>query len=328
MILDIVFLVVGLALILLGANWLTDGSAAIAKRFGISDLVVGLTVVAFGTSAPELVISVMSALNGSAGLAIGNVVGSNIFNILMIIGITAMVKPIRVEKSVMTNELPLTLLSSVVLLAMGNAVILNGASESVLTRVDGILLLLFFAIFMRYTFAQAHALPEPAADPAAKDVSQKPPMSTAKAIILVVAGLAGLVGGGNRFVAGASGIASGLGVSEAVIGLTIVALGTSLPELAASIVAAVKGKSDLAIGNVIGSCIFNAFFILGTAATISQLPFGTIGNVDLLTLCGASLLFWIFARVYRVRTITRAEGALMTAGYVAYTAWLIIQTIK
>lgn len=328
MILDIIYLVIGLALILLGANWLTDGSAAIAKRFGISDLVVGLTVVAFGTSAPELVISVMSALNGSAGLAIGNVVGSNIFNILVIIGITAMVKPIRVEKSVMTNELPLTLLSSVVLLAMGNAVILNGTSESVLTRVDGILLLLFFAIFMRYTFAQAHALPEPEADPAAQDVSQKPPMSTAKAIILVVAGLAGLVGGGNRFVAGASGIASGLGVSEAVIGLTIVAMGTSLPELAASIVAALKGKSDLAIGNVIGSCIFNAFFILGTAATISQLPFGTIGNVDLLTLCGASLLFLIFARVYRERTITRAEGALMTAGYVAYTAWLIIQTIK
>lgn len=328
MILDIIYLVIGLALILLGANWLTDGSAAIAKRFGISDLVVGLTVVAFGTSAPELVISVMSAISGSAGLAIGNVVGSNIFNILVIIGITAMVKPIRVEKSVMNNELPLTLLSSVVLLAMGNAVILNGASESVLTRVDGILLLLFFAIFMRYTFAQAHALPEPESDPAAQDVSQKPPMSTAKAIILVVAGLAGLVGGGNRFVAGASGIASGLGVSEAVIGLTIVAMGTSLPELAASIVAALKGKSDLAIGNVIGSCIFNAFFILGTAATISQLPFGTIGNVDLLTLCGASLLFLIFARVYRERTITRAEGALMTAGYVAYTAWLIIQTIK
>lgn len=328
MILDIIYLVIGLALILLGANWLTDGSAAIAKRFGISDLVVGLTVVAFGTSAPELVISVMSAISGSAGLAIGNVVGSNIFNILVIIGITAMVKPIRVEKSVMTNELPLTLLSSVVLLAMGNAVVLNGASESVLTRVDGILLLLFFAIFMRYTFAQAHALPEPESDPAAQDVSQKPPMSTAKAIILVIAGLAGLVGGGNRFVAGASGIASGLGVSEAVIGLTIVAMGTSLPELAASIVAALKGKSDLAIGNVIGSCIFNAFFILGTAATISQLPFGTIGNVDLLTLCGASLLFLIFARVYRERTITRAEGALMTAGYVAYTAWLIIQTIK
>lgn len=328
MILDIIYLVIGLALILLGANWLTDGSAAIAKRFGISDLVVGLTVVAFGTSAPELVISVMSAISGSAGLAIGNVVGSNIFNILVIIGITAMVKPIRVEKSVMTNELPLTLLSSVVLLAMGNAVILNGASESVLTRVDGILLLLFFAIFMRYTFAQAHALPEPESDPAAQDVSQKPPMSTAKAIALVIAGLAGLVGGGNRFVAGASGIASGLGVSEAVIGLTIVAMGTSLPELAASIVAALKGKSDLAIGNVIGSCIFNAFFILGTAATISQLPFGTIGNVDLLTLCGASLLFLIFARIYRERTITRAEGALMTAGYVAYTAWLIIQTIK
>lgn len=328
MILDIIYLVIGLALILLGANWLTDGSAAIAKRFGISDLVVGLTVVAFGTSAPELVISVMSAISGSAGLAIGNVVGSNIFNILVIIGITAMVKPIRVEKSVMNNELPLTLLSSVVLLAMGNAVVLNGASESVLTRVDGILLLLFFAIFMRYTFAQAHALPEPESDPAAQDVSQKPPMSTAKAIALVIAGLAGLVGGGNRFVAGASGIASGLGVSEAVIGLTIVAMGTSLPELAASIVAALKGKSDLAIGNVIGSCIFNAFFILGTAATISQLPFGTIGNVDLLTLCGASLLFLIFARVYRERTITRAEGALMTAGYVAYTSWLIIQTIK
>lgn len=328
MTLDIVYLIIGLALILFGANWLTDGSAAIARRFGISDLIVGLTVVAFGTSAPELVISVMSAINGSAGLAIGNVVGSNLFNILVIIGVTAMIRPIAVDRSVMTNELPLVLLSSLALLAMGNSATLDATSSSVLTRVDGILLMLFFAIFMRYTFAQARSIRQPQDDPAADAAAQKPQIPMAKASLLVIAGLAGLIAGGDRFVAGASGIAAALGVSDALIGLTIVAMGTSLPELAASIVAAIKGRPGLAIGNVIGSCIFNAFFILGTAAVIRPLPFGSIGNVDLLALCGASLLFWIFARIYRVRTITRPEGILMAALYIAYTAWLIAMTIR
>ena len=195
MILSIVYLVVGLVLILVGANILTDGASAIARRLGISDLVVGLTVVAFGTSAPELVISVMSAVGGSSELAVGNVVGSNIFNILMIIGVTAMVVPVKIGRSVMVNEIPLVLLSSAVLLVMGNSVLLDNASSAVITRVDGILLLLFFAIFMRYTFSQAKTASGD--DPAAQNAASVPDMPVWGAVVYVAGGLAGLLFGGD-----------------------------------------------------------------------------------------------------------------------------------
>lgn len=325
MILEILLLLVGLALILVGANWLTDGGSGVAEKFGISQLVIGLTIVAFGTSAPELVISVMSAIKGSAGLAIGNVVGSNIFNVLAIIGTVALVRPITVERSNMTNELPLTVLASVALLVCANASLLDGTSGNTLTRVDGILLLLFFAIFMRYTFSIAKSTPEPQAQPAADAPAAA---STAKpglwkCIGMIVFGLAGLIFGGDLFVDSASGLARRLGVSDAIIGLTIVAVGTSLPELATSLVAAVKGKTGLAVGNVIGSCLFNIFFVLGVSATVRPLPFGSIGNVDLLVMTGAALLFWLFGRIIGNRVITRAEGGVMLAIYIAYTAWLI-----
>ncbi|MBD5267837.1 MAG: calcium/sodium antiporter [Bacteroides sp.] len=321
MLLDSLFLVLGLVLILVGANALTDGASAVAKRFGISDLVIGLTVVAFGTSAPELVISIVSAINGSAELAVGNVVGSNLFNTLVIIGVTAMIVPMTISRGIMINEIPLVILSSIVLLVMGNGPLLDGTSEMMITRSSGIVLLLFFAIFMRYTFSQAkNASPD---DPAQEEASQKKPMSMLKSVIWVVGGLAALIYGGDRFVAGASGIARGLGVSEAVIGLTIVAAGTSLPELATSIAAALKGKTGIALGNVIGSNIFNIFLVLGASATIRPLAFGDIGNFDLLTLVVASLLFWIFGWFFKTRTITRVEGAIMTAVYIGYVGVLI-----
>lgn len=317
---DIVWLVAGLVLILAGANALTDGASAVARRMGISDLVVGLTVVAFGTSAPELVISVLSASDGHAPLAIGNVVGSNIFNILVIIGITALVRPITVERSVMTMEIPMVILSSVILLVMGNSALLNGSGINEVSRVSGIFLLIFFLLFMRYTFATAHNGAGAEADDAASDAAVMPVW---RSVVYIVGGLAALVWGGDRFVAGASGIASALGVSEAVIGLTIVAAGTSLPELATSIVAAVKGRPGMAVGNVIGSNIFNVLMVLGLSATITPLPFGTIGNLDLLTLLGASVAFWLFGWIIRTRTITRGEGAILVAGYVAYVAVLL-----
>lgn len=322
MILDIVFLIIGLGLILVGANMLTDGASAIARRWGVSDLVVGLTVVAFGTSAPELVISLLASIEGSAGLAIGNVVGSNIFNVLAIIGITALVAPIRIEKSILTKDIPLVLLSALALLAIGNGPLLDGSAASSISRVDGILLLLFFAIFMRYTFSQAKN--GSADDPAAEKAREKAPMPMWRALIWVAAGLAGLIFGGDRFVAGASGVASALGVSDSVIGLTIVAAGTSLPELATSVAAALKGRPGIALGNVIGSNIFNIFLVLGVAATVRPLPFGGIGNADLLVLIAASLLFWVFGWFFRQRTITRAEGALLAAGYVAYMVYLVV----
>ncbi|MBO4942667.1 MAG: calcium/sodium antiporter [Muribaculaceae bacterium] len=320
--LDIFFLLFGLVLILVGANALTDGASAMAKRWGVSDLVIGLTVVAFGTSAPELVISVISALSGSSELAIGNVVGSNIFNVLVIIGITAMVMPMKIERSIMINEIPLVILSAVALLAIGNSPLLDGAAYPVVSRVDGILLLLFFAIFMRYTFAQATKGPEhhEAADQNPESIKTMPMW---KSLLWVVGGLAGLVYGGDRFVDGASGIASALGVSDAVIGLTIVAAGTSFPELATSIAAALKGKPGMAIGNVIGSNIFNIFMVLGVSSVISPLSFGNIGNIDLLTLTGACLLFWFFGWFFKERTITRAEGAVLTSCYIAYVGYMV-----
>lgn len=323
MFLSIVYLLGGLMLILGGANYLTDGSSAVARRMGISDLVVGLTVVAFGTSTPELAIGIISAIQGNAELAVGNTVGSNIFNILAIIGITSIVRPIKVEKSIMTNEIPLVILSSIVLIVMANGPLLDGDPSAIITRIDGIILLLFFAIFMRYTFAQARTKGNND-DPAAQKATKRPSLSMWRSILFIIGGLAALVFGGDLFVDGASEIARRFGVSDAVIGLTIVAVGTSLPELAASVTAAVKGMPGLAIGNVIGSNIFNIFLVLGSAATIAPLPLGNVTNIDLGVLLFASLLFWVFGQFFKTRTFTRAEGVLMAACYIGYMIWLVI----
>ena len=318
MILDIIWLIAGLVLILTGANFLTDGASAVARRLGVSDLIVGLTIVAFGTSAPELVISVISATEGAAPLAIGNVVGSNIFNILMIIGITAIVRPIVIERNIMTMEIPMLVLSAAILLAMGNSAMLNGNGFNEISRLSAIFLLIFFFLFMRYTFATAKK------NSTSEDENKEPKISTSKSVFYILGGLVALVFGGEKFVDGASGIASALGVSDAVIGLTIVAMGTSLPELATSIVAALKGKPGLAVGNVIGSNIFNTLLVLGAAGVITPLPFGAINNIDLLTLMGASVAFWVFGWFFRERTITRWEGAILATGYVVYISTLLI----
>ena len=315
---DILILLLGLGLILVGANALTYGASAVAKRFGISDLVIGLTIVAMGTSAPELVVSVTAALNDSAELALGNVVGSNVFNILAIVGCTAMVMPISVGKGLMSKELPLVILSSLVMWAVASDTLLDGEAANVVSRIDGILLLAFFAIFMRYTFSIAKA--------DSPDTEEIKPMPMWKAALWIIGGLAGLIFGGRYFVDGASGIARSLGVSESVIGLTLVAAGTSLPELATSVVAALKKNPGIAIGNVIGSCLFNVFFIIGTAATISPLPLGGITQTDMLTLVCASVLLWFFGLVIGDRKITRVEGVFMLLCYIAYTAWLIINS--
>lgn len=325
MFLNVVYLVVGLILILWGANALIDGASAIAKKWGVSDLIIGLTIVAFGTSAPELTISIISAINGNAGLAIGNVVGSNIFNVLAIIGITALFRPIKIERNIMTNEIPLVMLSALTLLVIGNSPALDSSPFAEISRTDGILLLFFFAIFLRYTFSQVKKDPKPMPDEKQIEATQKQPeMKIWKAAMMVIFGLGALVFGGDRFVAGASGIASGLGVSEAIIGLTIVAAGTSLPELATSVAAAIKGKTGIALGNVIGSNIYNIFLVLGCSATIRPLPFGDINNVDLLVLTGGCLLFWIFGWMFGERTITRTEGGVLTLSYVGYILYLIL----
>ena len=318
--LDTLLLIGGLALILLGANGLTDGSAAVAKRFRISDLVIGLTIVAFGTSAPELVISVLSALNGSAEMAIGNVVGSNTFNALMIIGCTAVVLPIKVGEGTMSKEIPLVILSSLVLFFCANDVMLDQGNENIIGRIDGLILLAFFLIFLRYTFAIARNGGEEVGEE--QKIKEMPVW---KSVLFIVGGLAGLIFGGQLFVEGASGIARSLGVSESVIGLTLVAGGTSLPELATSVTAAFKKNPGIAIGNVIGSNLFNIFFVLGCSATISPLPMGGINNLDLTVMIASALLLWLVGWFFKKRTITRPEGVLMMVCYVAYTAYLIAQ---
>lgn len=319
---DWFWLLLGVALIILAANWLTDGAASIARRWGISDLVVGLTVVAFGTSTPELSISIVSALQGNAPMAVGNVVGSNIFNILVIIGVVAMIRPIKVEPSVMVNELGLVIISSLALLAIGCGDLLGDDTSREVNRAEGILLLLFFAIFMRYTFAQAKTAPTD--DPTATEVASRKELPLWKSIVMVLLGLSGLVWGGDRFVAGASGVAMSLGMSEAMVGLTIVAAGTSLPELAASIAAALKGNPGIAIGNVIGSNIFNIFLVLGITATISPLPFGGVSHLDLGIMMLASLLFFFFSWKIGKCTIVRGEGAILALIYMVYIAYQIV----
>ena len=254
---DILLLVGGLLLILIGANGLTDGAASVAKRFRIPSIVIGLTIVAFGTSAPELAVSVSSALKGSADIAIGNVVGSNIFNTLMIVGCTALFAPIVITRNTLRKEIPLCILSSIALLICANDILLNHATENVISITDGLLLLCFFAIFMGYTFAIASGSNGEGQD---EEIRQLP---MCRSILYIIGGLAGLIFGGQWFVEGASNIARSLGVSESIIGLTLVAGGTSLPELATSIVAALKKNPEIAIGNVIGSNLFNIFFVLG-----------------------------------------------------------------
>lgn len=314
---NILLLIGGLVLILAGANALTDGASAVAKRFHISSLVIGLTIVAFGTSAPELTVSIVSALKGSADMAIGNVLGSNIFNALMIVGCTAAIVPISVMKGTLSKEIPLCILASMVLCICANDMLLNGAAENMISQGDGLILLCFFLIFLGYTFAIAHN-GSGEGDATIKD------MPVGRSALYILGGLAALIFGGQFFVNGASGIARSLGISESIIGLTLVAGGTSLPELATSVVAALKKNPEMAIGNVIGSNLFNIFFVLGCSATITPLHIQGITNIDMLVLIVSSVLLLFFGFFFRKRIITRIEGLVLILCYVAYTTYLIM----
>lgn len=319
----IVWLIVGLVLILVGANMLTDGASALAKRMGVSDLIIGLTIVAFGTSAPELVIGVIAAAEGNSAIAIGNIVGSNILNILLIIGLTALIRPIIIEKSVMTNEIPMVILSSVLMLVFGYSASLDNSSQSVITRVDGLMLLVFFILFMRYMFASARNSAIDKSETLSAGNVRQSGSNLAKSLLFVVLGLAALLWGGDKFVDGASSLARQMGVSDAMISLTIVAIGTSLPELATSVVAAVKNQPGLAVGNIVGSNIFNILLILGVSATVAPLPFVGVSHVDLWILFGASVLFMLCGWAFGHRRINRYEGAFMLLSYVAYMVYVV-----
>lgn len=315
MILSVISFVAGIALVILGADWLTKGASALARRFNMSELLIGLTIVAIGTSLPELVISTGSALKGSPGLALGNIIGSNIFNGMLILGVTALLCPIKFDAKMLTREIPFNLLASIALILVSGSMLVGGAPGEMITRYGGMLLLCFLAIFVRYTFT----ITNDGGDEEPGEV-----LSIGKVVLFIVAGLAALIFGGNVFVDGATEIARVLGLSEAVIGITIVSAGSSLPELAVSVSAARKGNVGIALGNVLGSNILNIFFILGVSATITPIALDGFSVVDYYVLLASSLLIYFVARFGGKAVITRFEGAVLVAGYVAYTTWLVM----
>ena len=314
---DILILIIGLALILLGANYLVDGASAIAKKAGLSDFIIGMTIVGIGTSTPEMVVSFASAIKGNADIAVGNVLGSNLFNTLMILGITALFYPIRLTSNNVKKDIPFALLAAFVLCTFGCSTWLDNTTVNTISRVGGILLLSLFGVFMAYTIYSSSSQKDSLPDNPSGSTKATPVW---KATLMVLGGLCGLVFGGDMFVNSASAIARSLGVSDAVIAVTIVAGGTSMPELASCLVAAFKKNTDQALGNVIGSNVSNIFLILGGSATIHPLVMSGIKPLDLITLMIASLLVFIFAFTFRKKQIDRIEGALLVCIYIGFIA--------
>jgi cation:H+ antiporter len=314
--LPILLLLAGFAALIYGANQMVNGASSLAKRMNISDIVIGLTIVAFGTSAPELVVNALAAINKNTALVLGNVIGSNVFNVLVILGITALIAPLKVKKSTTWIEIPLSLLAALAVWLVANDALLNQMDADAILRSDGILLLLFFAIFMGYNLAVAKKEQQ-------EENLNLPSISLPKAIFFTLFGLALLIVGGNLIVDNAVLIAQKIGLSERVIALTIVSVGTSLPELATSIVAVRKGNVDLAIGNVVGSNIFNSFLILGVSAIISPVQVTTNAQPDLLLNIIAGLLLFIFVFMGKGRVISRIEGFIFLAIYIGYIFWIL-----
>lgn len=314
-IISIVSFVAGIALVLYGADALVKGASSLARKFNISELVIGLTIVALGTSLPELVISVGSAIKGSSGIALGNIIGSNIFNAMLILGVTAMITPIKFSAKMLSRELPFNLLASIVLILISGSMLIGGAENEEITRYGGLILLCFLAVFIRYTFSITND-----GDSTDEKIEE---VTGWKILFYIVAGLATLIFGGKLFVSGATDVARMLGLSEAVIGITIVSAGSSLPELAVSVNAARKGNASIALGNVLGSNILNIFFILGCSATITPISLNGFSFVDYYVLIAASLMVYIVSKFGGKNVINRWEGAVLTLGYIAYTVYLI-----
>jgi len=316
MLLNLIFIIVGIVLVLWGADRLTEGSVAVAERMNIPQIVIGLTVVAMGTSMPEFCVSLISALKGTPDLAVGNVVGSNIFNSLFIVGITAAIAPMAILRATVMKDIPFALVASVILLMM----CLDGR----IGRIDAAVLFSLFMIFMFMTLKSAKINKQELEEEnklAEKALKSVPKMSPAMSVVWILAGLACLIGGSTLFVEGASKLATSLGVSEAVVGLTIVAGGTSLPELATSIVSAQKGSSGIAIGNVLGSNVFNILGILGVTGLICPMQLRGITDTDLSMLVISMIMIWFFS--FTKYIIERWEGLILSATFIGYIAYLI-----
>lgn len=307
------FLVVGLVLLVKGADWLVDGASKLAKRLGVTDLVIGLTIVAFGTSMPEFVVNMVSVADGATDLAITNILGSNIINTLVILGCSALVCPLVAQRSTVRLDIPLNIVAGVLVLVF--VFITFPVEPKGLSRVEGLALLLVFAAYLFYTLYTAKA--------DATTTTESTPFPLWKCVVLILAGLVGLVVGGEMIVKSAVAIARYCGVAESVIGLTIVALGTSLPELATSVVAAFKHNNDIAIGNVVGSNIFNVFFILGTSAIIKHLPVYPGIEIDAALVAVSALAVWLLL-CNKNRSINRWGGALLLVIYAGYLTYRLL----
>lgn len=310
--------IIGFFLLIKGADLLVDGSASIAKKLNISSIVIGLTIVAFGTSLPEFVVNIFASINGNTEIAIGNILGSNIANILLILGISSIIYPITAKKNTVIKEIPLSLLAIIVLGIMANDSFFDGAVLSGITRIDGIILLCFFIIFLYYTFG----ITKSANDTSLQEENKKI-FSNRKAVLFILTGLFGLIIGGKWIVDGAVNIAEIFHVNQSLIGLTVIAIGTSLPELATSAVASYKKQSDIAIGNIVGSNIFNIFWILGFSAAIHPLQFHTSSNIDIAMTIFASIILFLVMFVGKKRVIERWQGIFMVVSYIAYLIFLI-----
>ena len=316
MILSLVKLVIGFLLLVKGADFFVDGASSVAKKLRIPAFVIGLTIVAFGTSAPELAVSITAAMKGSNDIAIGNVVGSNIFNTLVVLGASAAITPIAVEKGMIKRDYPLSIFAAVLLGVLAMDTVFFKADSMSLGRMDGIILLIAFAGFMYMTVKAG-------LEGRTEEEEENEAMPVLKSIIFMVVGLVGIVWGGDVSVEGAKEIARFFGLSEAIIGLTIVALGTSLPELVTSIIAARKGESDIAVGNVIGSNIFNIFLILGASSTILPMTVSGTYLYDIGMLMAVMVLTYL--PIAKTKKVSRGMGIAMVLVYVAYTVYLIMR---
>ncbi len=311
-----ILLILGFIFLIKGADLFVSGASSIAKRFNIPSLIIGLTIVAFGTSAPEAAVSITAALSGQNDMAIANVVGSNIFNFTFVIGMTALIKPITVQRSTIIKEFPFVILASIVLSILAHDTRFQAYPENLLTRADGLMLLALFIIFMYYLIEMAFSSKD--SSPDAIEV-----MPLGKSIIFSIIGVLGIIIGGDMVVNSASDIALTFGMSQNLVGLTIVSIGTSLPELVTSIVAARKGESDIAIGNAVGSNIFNILFVLGISSFIHNISVHPIVFVDMLAMIVVSLIAFIFASTKKC--INKGEGGILTAIYLVYMIFIIIR---
>lgn len=321
MTLQFFLLAAGLVLILLGANWLVDGASSIAKKTGMSEFIIGLTIVGIGTSTPEMVVSFISSIQGKADMAIGNVVGSNIFNTLVILGITALICPLTISKENLKRDLPMNILVTVLLILLGMKGSIFGVGSDTLTRLDGMLMLLILAGYFRILMKKPKAGTDASAEQAEDDIKT---FGTGKSIALIIIGIGSLVFGGRIFVDSATAIAVFYNMSEKFIAITIMAAGTSLPELATSAVAAMKGRGQLALGNVLGSNIFNILLILGGSALIHPLSFGSMTPVDLGVVMIAAIFVFTSAYTFQAKKIDRFEGSILLLLEAGYMTWLFL----